>query len=216
MSYLDLFTSKSSHRAMSALLSRRDYQLAVVTCLVIALKCRAGIRAGSNFVADTMCQGLYKKDEIHAMEMEVLQALKWRLNGPSPHEFIYAIAELLPCSIDATSSLIALACDHVEAAVFEYKMTLQPSLSLAYAALLTCLQMPKILDSFHPMDVIDWISKIKSVMGGMTDQVFVKALRNIVCTKWLSSPSLMMRQVLPVIQRMQLSSTTCSVSSISH
>ena len=184
MSYLDRFMSTSSHRAMTALLSRQEYQLALVSCLVIALKCREGIRVGTDFVADTICLGLYEKDEIDAMEMEVLQALKWKLNGPSSHEFINAIVELLPGSIDATSSLIALAYDHIEAAILDYEMALQPSSSLAYAALLTCLQMPLILDKFHPMDIIDWISMINSVLGGMKDQVFVKRLANIVCAKW--------------------------------
>jgi len=45
-----------------------------------------------------VCHGLYTKDELDGMEMEILQALSWRLNGPSPHELIDALVGLLPAS----------------------------------------------------------------------------------------------------------------------
>jgi hypothetical protein len=128
MSYLDRFMATSSARAKAALSSRLEYQLATVACMVIALKNRGGVKLGTNFVAKVMCNDMYTSDELDVMEMEVLQALSWRLNGPSPHEFIDAIVGLLPVSsfeggADYALSLRLLSKHskiHVEAAVLDY------------------------------------------------------------------------------------------------
>jgi hypothetical protein len=39
---------------------------------------------------------MYDANEIIAMELNVLQALKWKLNGPTPHDFIDYYLELVP------------------------------------------------------------------------------------------------------------------------
>jgi hypothetical protein len=70
---------------------------------------------------------------------------------------------------NASSSLLLskLSKNQVEAAVLEYDLALQSSLSLAYAAILTSLQTTSvILDLFSPMDLINWMSNIDSVMAG--------------------------------------------------
>ena len=75
MSYLDRFMCTSSPGAKAALLSRTEYQLAAVACLAIALKCRSGIKVGTDFVSRDVCQGLYDADELEGMEVEILGAL---------------------------------------------------------------------------------------------------------------------------------------------
>jgi hypothetical protein len=128
MSYLDRFMATSSPRAKTALTTRHEYQLATVACMVIALKNCGGVKLGTEFVAKVMCNDMYTSDELDVMEMEVLQALSWRLNGPSPHEFIDAIVGLLPVSsfeggADYALSLRLLSKHskiHVEAAVLDY------------------------------------------------------------------------------------------------
>ena len=192
MSYLDRFMATSSARAKVALSSRDEYQLATASCMVIALKNRGGVILGMDFVADEMCHGLYTLDELVDMEMDVLQALSWKLNGPSPHEFIDAIVGLLPASSfdggpDASSLrlLSKLSKIHVEAAVLEYTLALQSSSNLAYAAILTSLQTTSVLDGFHHTEFINWISIIKSVMAGSrADQIFAKGLADTVQTTW--------------------------------
>ena len=183
MSYLDRFMATSSARAKAALSSRLEYQLATVACMVIALKNRGGVKLGTDFVAKVMCSDMYTSDELDVMEIEVLQALNWRLNGPSPHEFIDAIVGLLPASsfnggADYELSLRRLAKYsklHVEAAVLDYDLAIQLSASnLAYAAILTSLQKTSVVEGFHPMDVIKWMSTIKSVLAGSrADEIFV-------------------------------------------
>ena len=141
-----------------------------------AIKNRGGVKLSSDFVAEVVCHGLYTSDEIYVMEIEILQALSWKLNGPSPHEFIDALLGLLLASsedvsaVDNTSSsllLSKLSKNQVEAAVLDYDLALQSLLSLAYAAILTSLQTTSmILDLFSPMDLINWMSNINSVMAG--------------------------------------------------
>ena len=158
MSYLDCFMATSSKQAKVALCSRYEYRLATLACLVLALK-------NGDFVADVMCHGLYTNDELDAMEMEILQALTWRLNGPSPHEFIDGLVRLLPAISlyvdDSDESPLLILSKHskirVETAILDYELALQSSLSLAYAALLTSLSNSSVLDGFHPTDLINWI-----------------------------------------------------------
>ena len=159
--------------------SRRKFQLAFLTCLVIALKCRAGMQVDSPFVSETICQGMYSPTEIVHMEQVVLEALEWRLNGPSPQEFIDALLQLLPLSTTTSTSstsnnssssrgnsnktesssnqqqvlladrLKSLACTHVESSMLDPTMALQPPSRIAYAALLVAMSK---LSSSSPQD----------------------------------------------------------------
>ena len=192
MSYLDRFMATSSPKAKAALTTRHEYQLATVACTVIAIKNRGGIKhLGSDFVAEVVCHGLYTKDELDVMEMEVLNALSWRLSGPSPHEFIDALVGLLSAisedgseDDDASSSLLLTKHSkrQVDAAVLEYDLALQSSLALAYAAILTTLKTTGVLmDRLCPMDLINWMSNIDSIMAGSRmDQIFLKGLEDVI------------------------------------
>jgi hypothetical protein len=190
MSYLDRFMATSSPRAKAALTTRHEYQLATVACTVIAIKNRGGIKhLGSDFVAEVVCHGLYTSDELDGMEMEVLQALSWRLNGPSPHELIDALVGLLPTSSsddaeDESSSLLLSKYSkmQVDAAVLEYDLALQSSQALAYAAILTSLRTSSDLtDGFCPMDLINWMSNIESILAGSRmDKIFLKGLEDVI------------------------------------
>ena len=188
MSYLDRFMATSSPRAKVALTTRHEYQLATVACTVIALKNRGGIKhLGSDFVAEVVCHGLYSKDELDDIEMEVLNALSWRLNGPTPHEFIDALVGLLSAiSEDDNASSSLLLTEHskikVDNAVLDYNLALQSSLALAYAAILTSLKTTSdLVDRLCPMDLINWITNIDSIMAGSRmDQIFLKGLEDII------------------------------------
>jgi len=188
MSYLDRFMATSSPRAKVALTTRHEYQLATVACTVIAIKNRGGIKhLGSDFVAEVVCHGLYSKDELDDIEMEVLNALSWRLNGPTPHEFIDALVGLLSAiSEDDNASSSLLLTEHskikVDNAVLDYNLALQSSLALAYAAILTTLKTTSVLmDRLCPMDLINWMSNIESIMAGSRmDQIFLKGLEDVI------------------------------------
>ena len=187
MSYLDRFMTTSSHRATHALQSRTEYQLASVSCLIIALKCRAGIMVGTDVVANNLCHGRFKRDEIETMEIDILHALNWRLNGPSSHEFVDTIVGLLPTN-EQTSALINSTQTMIEAAVVEYDIALQSSSSIAIAALLATLEKTKMVDTFHSVDLLAWSNNIINSnadsclnMGNFIDELtdIVEGLRNI-------------------------------------
>jgi hypothetical protein len=125
---------------------------------------------------------LYEKDEISACEIDILEALQWKLNGPSPHDFIDALAGLLnECTIESTSSLSTWAKQYADAAVLDYEMAQNSSLTLAYSSLLTALQLKEML--FHPEDMIAWITKLESISEGTrVDEKFILELQHIVHT----------------------------------
>jgi hypothetical protein len=172
----------SSPGAKAALLSRAEYQLAAVACLTIALKCRSGIKVGTDFVSRDVCQGVYDADELERMEVEILGALTWRLNGPSPHDFVDTIVGLIPtyCSDGATSMLVSAAKAYVEAAVLDHRIAMQPSSSLAYAALLASVTRSSVLSAFRPEDLDAWAADVVTAGGGMgaVDRVFAQGMRS--------------------------------------
>jgi len=170
MSYLDRFmaTSLSDDNSVAkrALGCRDEYQLAVVTCLFVAMKLRGGLHIGADAVSTNICNGMYEKEEIEVMELEILHSLSWRLNGPTAHEFVHAMVGLLPNNTDATAitTLVKLANDHIEAAMLDYEMALQPSSRLAYVALLASLQRSDVIDAFDPIDLLSWSTNIDNNM----------------------------------------------------
>jgi len=180
MSYFDRFmgtyTTSSNQRAKSALLSRREFQLAFIACLILALKCRAGMQVDSDFVSDTICQGMYEPEEMVDMEKEILSALGWRLNGPSAQEFVSGLLELVPSLVimrdnaKVVESLKTLAARQVEVAMLDYNMALQTSSSIAYAALLMAMSSMS-SEVFHPLDRLAWMQNITMVTGLKADDV---------------------------------------------
>ena len=70
---------------------------------------------------------------------------------------------------------------HVEAAVLDYDLAIQLSSNLAYAAILTSLQKTSVVEGFHLMDLINWMSTLKSVLAGSrADEIFIKGIGDIV------------------------------------
>ncbi len=165
-SNLDRFMGTSSPRARAALISRRDFQLAFISCLIVMLKCRAGIQVDSDFVSGTICQGMYREDEIAEMEEDVLSALQWRLSGPSPHDFIVGLIELMLSRKAGSSkdeavaeSLRSAAKARVENDMLDYSAVLRTPSSIAYDALLTAMKNMSII-TFHPLDRLTWMRNI--------------------------------------------------------
>ena len=170
MSYLDRFmaTSLSDDNSVAkrVLGCHVEYQLAAVTCLFIAMKLRGGLHIGADAVSANICDGMYEREEIEVMELEILHSLSWRLNGPTAHEFIHAMVGLLPNNTGTTAitTLVNLANDHIEAAILDYEMALQPSSRLAYVALLASLQRSDVIDAFGPIDLLSWSTNIDNNM----------------------------------------------------
>ena len=94
--YFDRFLSSNTPAARRALNDVTEAQLAFVTSLVIALKCHSGFKVETDFVSNVVTKNYYDADEISNMEIEILQGLDWKLNGPMPHDFIDYFLDLVP------------------------------------------------------------------------------------------------------------------------
>jgi len=84
-----------------------SYQLSALTCLYIAVKVfgRVSINA---MMMEEIGYGAYRAEEIIDTEMIVLEALGWRLNGPTPQEFACLLLVGLTDSGDAHDDYSAL------------------------------------------------------------------------------------------------------------
>ena len=109
ISYLDRFMSsiscahKSKQKRSTTKCSRREYQLVASTSLYIAIKIHEPFVLRPEVIS-SLTRGLVTPDNIIACEKIILATLKWRMNGPTPHQYINYILKLLPSSSTSTSS----------------------------------------------------------------------------------------------------------------
>lgn len=96
MSYLDRYLCTSKGR--KALGNRKEYQLAAMTALYIAIKLHEPLEMETSLLAD-LSRGCYTEMEFVEMEQIILQALEWRVNGPTPLGFAQHYLALLPSSV---------------------------------------------------------------------------------------------------------------------
>ncbi|KAL7486294.1 hypothetical protein ACHAW6_011886 [Cyclotella cf. meneghiniana] len=95
MGYLDRFLCTSSHRAEQARCDRKEYQLAAMTALYVAVKIFEPLEMDAGLVSK-LSRGLHSAAEITRLEHEMLVALNWRMNCPSPYQICNFLLELLP------------------------------------------------------------------------------------------------------------------------
>ena len=89
----------------------------------------------SAFFAD-MSRGDYSKDDIEDMELNVLQSLSWRINGPTSIQIAHSILSLvLPCHTNLRESTWGFILDEVryqtEHAVRDYYLCIQRPSTIA-------------------------------------------------------------------------------------
>jgi hypothetical protein len=144
MSYLDRFLSSSSPRAQKALYSKKEYQLASMTTLYIAVKLFEPMVIDASLLA-AISQGCYGEEDIIDMEKDILHALSWRMNGPIVHDFISHLLAFLPKSAyshndDFSTVLLDFARYQAEIAVKDYDLSLMSNSDIALAALLNSIE----------------------------------------------------------------------------
>jgi hypothetical protein len=107
MSYLDRYLSTS--RGRPSLLKRKEYQLAAMTALYIAIKLHEPLEMETSLLAD-LSRGCYTEMEFVEMEQIMLTALKWRVNGPTALQFAQHYLTFLPETLS----------ESVNEAIFDY------------------------------------------------------------------------------------------------
>ncbi|KAL3801589.1 hypothetical protein ACHAWO_001394 [Cyclotella atomus] len=160
ISYFDRFLGTSTTAAQLALTDPYDFQLAFVTCLVIALKVHSGFHVETDFVSDVICKNMYPTQEIIYMELQVLQALEWKLNGPTPHDFIDYYLEVVPSIGTAHRKfLIRFSKALVELALPKYSLALHHPSELAFVSICCAMQCAE-FDATDRLSVIQLISSL--------------------------------------------------------
>ena len=136
ISYFDRFLSSSSPAARRALSDHREFQLAFVACLVIAVKAHAEFMAEPEYVSKVVCVNQYTSAEINCMEREVLQALSWRLTGPTAHDFIdYFLEETPYLDGNEKTRVLYFSKGLVEFAMTRYAVAIRRPSELAFTAM---------------------------------------------------------------------------------
>jgi hypothetical protein len=143
-SYLDRFLASPSPRATEAIQSRKVYQLAAMTTLYIATKLFEPM-AMDTVLLSTLSQGVYSEREITDMEREILQALGWKMNGPTARDFISHMLALLPKSAyyydeSILITLLDFSKFQADLAVSDYELSLETTFTVAIASLLNSME----------------------------------------------------------------------------
>ncbi len=139
MSYLDRYMC--SKKGKKALGDRKEYQLVAMTCLYVAIKLHEPLEMETSLLAD-LSRGCYTEMEFADMEKNILEAIEWRVSGPTPLAFVLHYISFLPDII--SSSVIEAIFDYAryqtELAIGDhYFVKTKPSV-VGMAALLNALE----------------------------------------------------------------------------
>lgn len=149
MSCLDRFLSSGCARAKNVMLCRKEYQLAAMTTLFMAIKINEPVMIDVALLTD-LSKGLYTPSDFQNMETDILFGLNWHVNGPTPQTFLLhflSLAQTSICQYDENSvapsldlhNVLQLAAHQIELSVQDCDfMTQKPSV-IATAAILNSL-----------------------------------------------------------------------------
>lgn len=137
ISYLDRFLAAGSPRAKSAIQCRREYQLAAMTTLYMAIKLSEPSIVNIDVLVE-LSQGNFSPEEFTQMEMDILFGLNWFLNGPTALTFLELYNMLLSSNIAcvATDKLINNARYQIELSVKDYNLLNYDPSTVAAAAII--------------------------------------------------------------------------------
>lgn len=141
MDYLDRFVAVKGRALRN---DAREYQLAAMTSLYIAIKLYEPLSMDAGLLAE-ISAGCYTTEEILDMESRILNALGWRMNVPTSQEFACLLLGLLnPEGFDYDLQTLACLLDmskfQCELATADYDLSMQckPSV-IALASILNSL-----------------------------------------------------------------------------
>lgn len=178
MALLDRFLSASlvagrspqpHPRAVDARLCRKEYQLASMTALYIAVKLSEPVEMDTELVSE-LSRGCYSARDVADMEMDMLDALGWKVNGPTPAVFLAYFLALLPQRGDSGSErpaeafLLDAGCRQAELAASDSALVPFNPSTVAVAALVNALEAAS--DSvMSANDKIALLTDVRNVTG---------------------------------------------------
>lgn len=152
ISYLDRFISTGSDRARVVVKDRREYQLAAMTSLYMAIKLFEPKKINMECLAE-LSRGSYTSSDLSGMESDMLFDLKWHLNCPTAVSFLEHYVLLLPVGIFGTAANRALIMENaryeIELSVTQYNLVTQAPSNVAVAALINSIQITNSIKSLR-------------------------------------------------------------------
>lgn len=139
MSYLDRYLC--SDVGKKALGDRKEYQLVAMTCLYVAIKLHEPLEMETSLLAD-LSRGCYTEMEFANMEQKILEAVEWRVSGPTPLAFVLHFLTFLPDTLhnSVTEAVFDYARYQTELAIADHAFVeLKPSV-VGMAALLNAME----------------------------------------------------------------------------
>jgi hypothetical protein len=139
MSYLDRYLCTLKGR--DSLSNRKEYQLAAMTALYVAIKLHEPLEMETSLLAD-LSRGCYAEMEFVAMEQTILQSLKWRVNGPTSLGFVQQFMALMPENVhpSISTAIMDYARYQTELAVSDHSFVPVKPSDLALAAILNAME----------------------------------------------------------------------------
>jgi len=176
MNYLDRFMSTNTPRAKRARRNKREYYLVAFSCLYIAVKISEPIMISADAISE-LSNRKYSTEAILSCERRILTSLRWKLNGPTPFQFIDYMLQLLPGNGDALK-LCTNARHQVEVAVHDAACVPLLRSTISISALLNSLDRVA-EESMSSDDKIKFIRKISDVVGyDVEESLMITACRN--------------------------------------
>ncbi|CAB9515920.1 diatom-specific cyclin [Seminavis robusta] len=171
MSYLDRYLCSRPGR--SALANRKEYQLTAMTALYIAIKIHEPLEMETALLAD-LSRGCYEEMEFVHKEEELLQALKWRVGGPTALGFIQHYLALLPDTVHpaVAEAMMDYARYQTELAISEHSLVdIHPS-EIGLAALLNAMEGMDV-SLLSPKAQAKFVRTLEKVSGCQVEDVAV-------------------------------------------
>jgi hypothetical protein len=217
-SYFDRFLSTPTRVAHCVLEDIGLCQLAFVASLVIALKIHSGFNVEPDFVSNVMCNEMYDAEQINKMELAILQALEWRVNGPTPHDFIDGFLAIVPwIKAPHLDFLTRVSKAIAELAVSRYSVALHQPSAIAFVSIYCALQTLEAA-TFTSIDSVSIVNYLQIVSGLSFDDPAIRSLFNtMVClsSEFSYSESSNVADAVEANEARSVSSTT-SPNSIMH
>mmetsp|Transcript_12619 Transcript_12619/g.21043 ORF Transcript_12619/g.21043 Transcript_12619/m.21043 type:complete len:322 (-) Transcript_12619:128-1093(-) len=137
--FLDRYLCTKAGR--SALTDRKDYQLVAMTTLYMAIKLHEPLEMETSLLAD-LSRGCYNEAEITRMEQSILEALGWRIQGPTTLSFVQHFLALLPDSVHpaVATAIMDYARFQTELATSDYSLVSTKYSHVALAAILNAVE----------------------------------------------------------------------------
>mmetsp|Transcript_925 Transcript_925/g.1725 ORF Transcript_925/g.1725 Transcript_925/m.1725 type:complete len:366 (-) Transcript_925:70-1167(-) len=150
MSYVDRFLCTSEGRCVQE--DTKEYQLATMASMFLAIKQNERIIIEACKISKLSRRGFTESDVIR-METIILDALGWRVCGPTKLEFVQHFLQLLPANVSPKIRDVVWECarDQAELAISSYCLTLQNPSLVAFAAILNVIESIDLLTEEEPI-----------------------------------------------------------------